>query len=234
MRIVFLLFSCLIFSDGFGQLTINDPHAEVRTVTTFHSIKVSGAVNLILTGGDVQTVVVSDRRKGRNEYIKTVVDNGVLKIYVETPGGINLGRSDFRAYVSYTTLKELTASGATDISFSDDLSQEEFSVKASGASVIKGNVKLARLEVNLSGASEAKLGGTTDELKLLSTGASDLKSYALNVMKCEATLSGASDARLTVQDYLKVTASGASSFYYKGSPKIEVNASGSSTVRRTN
>lgn len=235
MKILFLLTGCLLLNTAFSQLIINDPNAELRTVPAFHSIKISGGIDLLLTKGTDQAVVVSETGGGNQKSIITEVRNGVLNIYSEGEFRKINRRKVLKAYVSYTTLESIIASGAVDVQFAETINQDRLSVKLSGASKMKASINILKMDIDLSGASDARLSGFSEELTLNCSGASDFKSFNLVAQSCDARISGASDAQVTVETYLNVDASGASDFIYKGAPKkVDVKKSGSSDVSNRN
>lgn len=234
MKYLFLALGSLILQTGFGQLTISDPNAEVRNVPAFHAIKISGGIDLLLTKGDVQAVAISNSRTDGNQYIVTTVEKGVLNIHVSSKFKSFSSRRSPKAYVSYTVLDQLIASGACDVKFVDQYNQDRLSIWLAGASKVTGTVRTSRLTVNLTGASEAVLKGSADELKLTGSGASDFKSYDLLTKSCDINLTGASDARISVENMMTVNASGASNLFYKGTPKTSIRSSGASSILQKN
>lgn len=234
MKFVFLVAGCLLLNSAFSQLVINDPNAVLRSVPEFHSIKISGGIDVLLTKGTEQAVVVSGADGNNGQSIVTEVKNGVLNI---SGGGVMKinHRKALKAYISYTTLESIIASGAVNVTFAESITQDRLNVTLSGASKIKATVNILKMEMELTGASDARLSGFTEEFILNCSGASDFKSFNLVAQSCEANISGASDAQITVETYLKVDASGASDFTFKGSPKkTDIKKSGSSDVSNRN
>src|SRR5262245_19200305 len=87
-----------------AQKAINDPNDQVRNAKGFHAIKVSGAVDLYLSQGDEEVVVVSAREIKYRDRIKTSVENGVLKISYDGEGWNwwkNSPNKQLKAYVSF-------------------------------------------------------------------------------------------------------------------------------------
>jgi hypothetical protein len=96
-------------------------------------------------------------------------------------------------------------------------------------------VDLTNAQFLLSGASTVKISGAVKNLKLEAGGASDLKNYELIVDNCISQLSGASDARLTINKSISAKATGASSLYYKGNPEVrDISSSGASNISNRN
>ena len=65
---------------SFAQTVINDPNVQKRSIAGFHAIKVSHGIQLILTQGSSEDVAVSASDNEYRDRIKTIVENGVLKI----------------------------------------------------------------------------------------------------------------------------------------------------------
>jgi len=96
-----------------AQKTINDPNAQVRSVSGYHGVSVSGSIELFLTQGNEESVVVSaDDTKWRDKVI-TEVDNGVLRIYLErSKNKIQIdwpNQNKIRAYVSVKDIDYLSS-----------------------------------------------------------------------------------------------------------------------------
>ena len=216
---------------------INDKNAEVRKLNgSFHAIKVGYAFNIYLTQGDEEGVVVSAGNENLRGHIKTEVKDGVLTIGFDEPGKWwkwSNGKS-LKAYISFKQLDKINASGATDVVVNGGIKANELEVHLSGASDFKGNITANELVVELSGASDMQLSGSkVTTLKVEANGASDFKGYDLVADNCSANASGASDIKVTVNNELNASASGASGIYYKGQGKIlDLKSSGASSVSR--
>lgn len=229
------LFGSLGVLAAHAQKTIiKDPNAEVRTVSNFHGIEVSSAINLYLSQGDQETVVVSANDVKWREYIRTEVENGILKIWLDQRKW-SRGNVKIKAYVSFTTLDKLGASGASDVFVDGVITGENLFIDINGASDFKGAVNVKNLRLEQSGASDAHITGVVSGLAdIHSSGASDVKGYDLTVQNCAVHASGASDIRITVHNELTADVSGASTVFYKGDATLhEVRTSGSSAVKKS-
>ncbi|MCO6496866.1 MAG: DUF2807 domain-containing protein [Chitinophagaceae bacterium] len=232
MRIVFALFLLITTFPAAAQLVIQDPNAEIREVKDFNSIVVSGPIDVLLTHGDQNSLVVSVSDYRKNALIQTDVSDNTLKISLK-PAKIRINNKvSYKVYISYKQLESLTASGACSAAFADPFTGEKLFVQLSGASSIKGNINTSRLRAKLSGASDASFDGSADELKLDCSGASDFKSYNLTVEKFSGKLSGASDAKITVTASVAAEITGASDLFIKGNPPMsDVKKSGTASVK---
>ena len=218
-----------------AQKTINDPNAEVRTVSGFHAIRISNAIDLYLTQSDQEAVAVSASEAKYRDQIRTVVENGVLKIYVEKDNWKvwNRGDKKLRAYVSFKTLDKLHASGAVDVTVEGVIKSDGLTINLSGASDFKGKVETGSLVVDQSGASDATVSGSASNIQVEVSGASRFRGNGLQTENCKARASGASDVTITVNKELRAHASGASKIQYSGDGVIkEVHTSGASSINK--
>ncbi len=236
MKKIFLA-ACLLISAVVvtAQKTIvNDANAVARTLDApFHAIKISGGIDLYLSQYQTESIAVSASEEKYRDNIKTVVENGVLRIYYDNKLGWNTGNKKMKAYVSFKTLDHLHASGACDVQVAGTINVPSLSMEMSGASDFKGALSVTTLSLDLSGASDVKISGTASEVNIESSGASDVKAYDLVTDVCHAKASGASDINITVNKEMTASASGASDIFYKGNCSVkEVHSSGASTIAK--
>ena len=213
-----------------------DPNASIRELSgQFDAIKVSNGIDLYLSQSDNIAVAVSAVSDIYKEGIKTVIENGTLRIFYEGDKGWNKKDRKLRAYVSFSELKKIDASGACNIIVAGSITSTTLVLHMSGTCDFNGNVKVNTLDINLSGASDAKISGTAITVNIKSSGASDVKDFDLVTDFCNANISGASDVHITVNTELTASASGASDIKYKGSGVIkEKHSSGASSIMKEN
>ena len=234
------IFSCLLFIVSVcsvkAQNVVHDENAQVRQVSSFNKIRVSSAISLYLSQGNTQAVAVSSEDNDATAKIKTEVDNGTLKIYVDN--GLwnkwNWGNKHLRAYVTFTELQMLDASGASSVEITDPINVNDFKLVLSGASSIKGEIKGRDLDFDVSGASTAKLSTKGTSFKLSASGASTYKGdVSADKMDYDVTGASTTDVDGTTTDLI-VSAGGASNF--KGSDlqavscKIEATGASSANI----
>ena len=214
------------------ETMINDKNAEVRNVSGFNAIRISGSIEVYLSQGNSEAVAVSASEEKFRNRIKTEVVNGTLKIYYDAEKfSITNTNRKLRAYVSVRDINRLEVSGASDLKINGILTASALQVNVSGASNLEGILKVQDLRLVASGASDAKIKGTATTINVEASGASDIKGYDLTVDDCIAKASGASDINLTVNKQISAHASGASSVFYKGDGTMkEVHTSGASSV----
>ena len=209
-----------------------DPNAEVRELTgSFTTIKVSGGIDLYISQSAEQAIAISASEEKYKDAIKTVIENGVLKIYYDGDKGWSTKNKKMRAYVSFKDIQKLEASGACDVYVAGEIKVNELAMTLSGASDFKGKVNVSALRLDLSGASDVTIEGVATVVKIEGSGASDVKGFDLITDICTAKVSGASDINITVNKELNAHASGASDVTYKGDGVMkDIHSSGASSV----
>lgn len=216
------------------KVIINDPNVTPRTIGSFHSIRVSNAVDLFISQDETESLAVSAAKEEYRDRIRTVVEDGVLKISFDNNGfSFGNGNMRLRAYIAFKDLKRLVASGASDVIATNTIKVNELSIDMSGASDFKGTLDVGSFNAKLSGASDAKLSGTASTVTIDANGASDVKAFELVTDYCNIETSGASDVQITVNKEISAKASGASDVHYKGSAIVKnVQTSGASSVKK--
>lgn len=233
-KMIALLLLATSFSASFAQKTISDPNAEKRNVSGYHGISVSGGIDLYLSQG-AESVAVSAAETKHRDRIKTEVKNGILYIsYDHKNVDIDGGGRKLKAYVSFKSLDNLTASGGSDVDVDGTIKTTSLKVNISGGSDFDGKVEASDLDITATGGSDLDITGNVKNLVLHASGGSDFSGYGLSADFCKLEASGGSDVEITVNKELNADASGSSDVSYKGSGVIkDLKSSGSSSVRKS-
>ena len=234
---VTVAFLLLILTGVFAQTTkkmVVDGAAEDRKLSGFTSINVTNAFDVYISQGTEDAVAVSKSDASGTSNIITNVSGGVLYISYRYKGWSwsSLRNNKLKAYITVKDLQKLTVSGACNVSFVDAITSTNLQISMSGASDIKGPVKVNGLKVGASGASNVSLSGTATDTDFNISGACSVKSLDLVADNCKIIASGASSIRLTINQYLKANISGASDIRYKGTvSRFETRTSGASDIK---
>ncbi|MES2005361.1 MAG: head GIN domain-containing protein [Bacteroidota bacterium] len=239
MKRIFLLIIMALASLGTQAQNeknlVVDANAEVRNVSGFTGIEVSGAIDLYISQGTTEAVAVSGNSDEIKSRIKTEIRSGILLIYFDGKG-LNWkiwGNNKMKAYVTYKTLERLEASGACNVKATDPIKQQELRMEMSGASDFSGEIAVTKFRLSASGASNVKVSGRAADAVLNASGACNIKAYDLVTDMCKIDASGASNARITVNKELNAIASGGSTIFYKGTGLIrDISSSGGASIKR--
>ncbi len=234
MKKISLLLTGLIVAGVLFAQQVNDPNAEIRDAKNFHGISVSGAFDVYLSQSSEEAVAVSAAEAKHRERIRVEVKDGILNVSFDSKGmNWGSGNKKLKVYISFKHVDKLSFSGACDVFVNGTLKGDDLVIKQSGASDLKGKIDVKKLTVDLSGASDMTVSGSALQLDVEAGGASDFKGFELATDICNASASGASDVKVTVNKELSARASGASDVRYKGNGVIkDIRSSGSSSVSK--
>ncbi|NCT95340.1 MAG: DUF2807 domain-containing protein [Chitinophagaceae bacterium] len=237
-RIVYLL---ILLTGALPALAQNeknivyDANAELRKVSGYTAVEVSGAIDLYLSQGTEEAVAVSASEQEIISRIRTELKGNILHIYFDAKG-LNWkrwGNHKMKAYVTFKNLRGIEASGACNVRATEAIRGDELKIQMSGASDFRGELQVKNLQLEASGASQMRVSGMAEQLRVDANGASDIKGYDLKADKARIDASGASVVRITINKEFNASASGGSSIYYRGEGLIrDINTSGGATVKR--
>ena len=206
---------------------------ETHTASGFTGIDVSHAFNVYVNFSEATESIEVEANENLHDHIIVEKQGNTLVVKMKDYIRLRMSTATLNVYITTAFLDNFTASGATDVVLYDVLKASDVYMDLSGASSLSGTIEADDLTCDLSGASDLDLSGSADYLSLNASGSSTVKDYVLSVNWLDADLSGASDAFLTVNERLDVEASGASSVHYRGSGTIySQDLSGASSISK--
>ena len=226
----FLLLGCFLFVfPTFAQRTAGNGNVieQSREVASFDIIKVQSGINLYLTQGSQPALTVRADENLMDKIVTKVEGN---TLYLDIKGSIRKSKA-MDVLVTLKDLKELHASGGSDVYAEDGLKLEELKLFCSGGSDTRLKIEAERLECQTSGGSDAILSGTVNTLMVESSGGSDFNGKKLEAVNCKIQTSGASDVWVHATGEIEMEASGASDIHHTGGAKVvRSRASGGSDI----
>jgi hypothetical protein len=194
----------------------------------FTNLKMGSAFRVHVTAGSAYTVSATGERNDLDD-LQIFVQDGELVARYE---GSWSRRERMDIDIVMPTIAEVDFAGAVkaEITGFENLTKMNFELSGASNCDFRGSAK--ELAFDLTGASRLEVSGDGRYLDGELSGASQINAFDLRTEASDITLSGASSAKVWVTKSLKVDASGASSVRYKGSPDIEKQLSGGSTLRQ--
>lgn len=189
-----------------------------RNLSGFTGIKASSGVDVVIMQGSQDKVVVK-ADDNLVDKITTSIDGDVLVLGVQKNSSIRNSKS-FKVLVTVKDLKQLRASGGSDIYSKGSLNLDVFQIRASGGSDVELDLNVKSLDCEITGGSDANLKGKVGQLTVAARGGSDFEGKELVAQDCKLKVQGGSDAYVYVKGELSMEAHGASDIHYKGSPKV--------------
>lgn len=229
-KIGLILLAGIISLSTFAQKQIDDANAEVRNVKGFHAIKVSTGIEVLLTQASTEAVAVSATYTEDREHIKTIVENGVLKIYFDNPDWLRRDRKGRRlkAYVSAKDIDGVDLSSGASVKIEGELKTAKLTMDLSSGAMFKGQVDVTEmLNVDQSSGSQANISGKAAGIRIDGSSGSVFNGYDLVAENAEVETSSGSSTELTVNKELSARASSGGSVRYKGAGVIRNIKTGS-------
>lgn len=236
MRVLFLAFAAtVLFSscrylggeriDGNGRVV-----TQQRSLGNFDGIDAGGALEVRVRQESAPSVKI-EADENLQEYIEAFLDGSTL--VVRQKRGYNLDpTNEIIVYVSAPAYKELEVSGASKLLGETPITGNDLRLHVSGASEMRMDVNVRRLDTEISGASSLELKGNSSTVSTEASGASKIRCMDLITEETTLDLSGASDAEVTANKQLNIEASGASDVKYRGNANINQKSSGASSVSK--
>ncbi|GAB2943106.1 hypothetical protein GCM10027048_04620 [Hymenobacter coalescens] len=205
--------------------------------TDFQHVDVDGAYRLVVRhAGEYRVEAYGSERALRQ--LEADSPGNELNIGPRRRGFFNFGSrndADNRVLIVVETpeLQSLDLSGAVQAKVMGFEELGTLRIDQSGASHLNFQGSGRSLVLDLSGACHAALQGRAERLTIDGSGVCRVQAGQFPVQRADVELSGASQARLNVEQELQADVSGASQVEYSGNPQnVRDNKSGASRVRR--
>ena len=199
-------------------------------ISGFDKVEASRAFKVDIRQGESFSVVV---RIDDNllDYLILEKQGSTLRIGLKP--NLSLRKHTAEAEITMPELTGLELSGACQGKITGFASGGALRMKVSGASQMRGDIEARDARFDVSGASQMTLSGSGADLTLDASGASIIDLSDFSVVDADVEVSGASKATVSASGRLDVNASGASSVTYLGNPTMgRVNTSGASSIRQ--
>jgi hypothetical protein len=186
-------------------------------VSSFSNLQVGSSFEVNVSFGDQEalTLHIDDNL---TDHVDAGVSGGSLHIGLKPRTSVH--DVTLKADVTARSLTSIELSGASRVHLSSEFSGRSVELTASGASRVDGSLRMDEVDLSLSGASNATLSGNVARLVVSGSGASRLEALELQSTDLEISLSGASEASVSVSGTISAEVSGASNLRYKGSPRF--------------
>ncbi|AWW00694.1 PspC domain-containing protein [Arcticibacterium luteifluviistationis] len=183
-------------------------NTRVYDFKDFDGIEVGGEFRILIRQGDEYGIEFMAERERDIDDLNVRLDGTELDIDFEDRFFENRGK--IVAYITMPTLESLDISGASKIKVLSFENINEMDIDISGASNAKLDIEAKKLRVDGSGASHMEIRGRVDEIDMDLSGASRFEAKRAEVGRAYVDASGASHADFGKVDQLRSNTSGAS------------------------
>jgi hypothetical protein len=221
------------------QKVVYDAHAEQRTVSPFHAIKVSHGIELLIKQGSDESLAISADNNEQRDAVKTEVVNGELRIYIEQrmeKWWQQLRKKGVRvkAYVSFKNLDRIDGSSGSKTTIDGSLSGNDLSIDLSSGALLNGDITVTTLDVDQSSGAKSTMGGRVQNLEVSASSGAHFYGYNLAAEKVKANASSGGKMELSVGKEMSASASSGGAINYKGEGSVSnVSTSSGGKVRRS-
>lgn len=194
-----------------------------RNVTTqnrttgedFSAIKVSGGLDLHLSQGTKNSVVV-EADENLQDIIITEVKDGVLKIYTDK----NIWRAaSKKVLVTCTDIEAITATSGSDVFGKTIVNAKSLKVSSTSGADIRLEVAAENIETKSTSGSNIRIKGTTITHTAKATSGASIDAYNLESKNAIVNVSSGADINIYASESLNAKASSGGDIDVKGNPK---------------
>ncbi len=227
-----LALSILAISCGGGKKVVGTGALldDLRALTPFSEITLDAPVNLVVTGGSVQSVNV--RAQGQILAILTTeVKGDRLTINMAKEAQMDGGTT---VEVVVPELEALTMNSSGSASLNNmKAGKLKININSSG-SVNAKDLVYDDIKVYIDGSGDVELGGKAEDLEIMLDSSGDVDAYDLAVQDAKITNKGSGEVRVMVSDELNAEIKGSGNVFYRGEPKVELSDDGSGELKGDN
>jgi hypothetical protein len=239
MKSVLILFVSLISYSAKAQrtLTLKDPNAQERLLSSdFHAIQVSAGIDLILDQADKAQVAVSYSDEKYADKFKTVVEDGVLKIYLDADA-VNWGsnqKRQLKAYVSFVTLDKLDVSAGATVKLPLLVTVSELDIRLTSGSDFNGAIHAEKLMIEATSGAVMEISGKTGFLDVSVNSGASFKGYELEALTCDAKATSGGRIKVNIGQEMNARANSGGSINYKGNGVVkDINVNSGGVVKKS-
>jgi hypothetical protein len=205
-----------------------------RHLSGFHAVDVAGSFDVYITQGATESVKV-EAPGDIMDHIKTVVEDGTLRIYNKNDGfhwGDLWGHHPkIRVYVVIKDVDAIAVTGSGDAFFKEGIRASSLKLNVSGSGDMTGHVDAKTLESDISGSGDMKLSGHADNSTVSVVGSGDFSARSLTTASTTVHVSGSGDASIYASEKIDASVVGSGDVSYSGHPKsVHKNKSGSGDI----
>lgn len=204
-----------------------EPEQRVLDVGPFTGLEVDGALDVVITHGAQQRVVVEAQRE-LLDLVTTEVRKGVWNLSTRQAYATD---KPFTVRIEMPRLDHLTLDGSGDVMADSVFGAGRTSIALRGSGdVVARALSEERLTVTLGGSGDITLTGTADRMDGTIDGSGTIHALDLAAAHAEVVVQGSGDLELTAIEELDATVGGSGNVRYRGQPKLTSRVQGSGTV----
>lgn len=202
---------------------------EARDVGPFNEIHAKRGMNVYITQGDIEKVVVK-ADENLLDAIETRIEGNAL--VVTTQKNIRNSTSK-KVFVTVRDVNEIKSIAGSNVFSENTLKSKNLELSTSAGSNMRLEIDTQKLEVSASAGSNVKLEGRSKSFVGKATAGSNIKAEDLTVEDCEARANSGANIWINVHNKLDAHAGSGGNVFYSGNPgNINTQSSSGGNVRK--
>lgn len=200
-------------------------------VDNFSKLEVKNALTVYIKQSNDYGIIVNGRRNDVDEVTLEKVGD---ELNLDYKGGIiksKRERDKVKVYITCPSLDNLDLGSAARV-YVQGFEEDFFDIHLAGAAFAELDVEVKSIDAKIEGASKLHLHGSGERLDIIVMGASTLNSYEYYADEVDIETHLASSARVYANKQLNIRSHGDSNVYYKGNANVDIEKSGTSSVKK--
>ena len=220
---------------------VNENISSIRTVEAFHGVDISAGVIVDFTqGNDRKVEVIADADK--MQYVKTKVENGILKVSIDRGSNKNLRFKKLMINIQNPNLDDIHLSSGSIFKTKNKVSDDRLNAQINSGAIVTADLEYNSMTIQANSGSVLTLELNTKNLDfsgnsgmiINAKGIADTVSFKLNSgASCNAQdlitknmkldVNSGAIAKVNANSTLDITASSGAIVQYKGNPEVNSN-----------
>jgi hypothetical protein len=205
--------------------------SEVRSLSSFKSVKASQAIDVYLKKGDKESARVEVSGVELKD-VATEVEGSSLRIRLKD--NHTWKKVNVKVYVTYVSIDKIAVTSAASVFSEGPIKSTHMDISASSAGSVELNLECSEVTVDTSSAGEVVIEGKTSRLQLEASSAGTVDAYNLEAESVNAEVHSAGSAKISVTKELQASASSGGSIKYRGNPsRTNTHSSSGGSVKKS-
>jgi hypothetical protein len=186
----------------------------VREIDPFDQVKVSDDLKVVFIKSDRENITIIAKGIG---YDKIVTESSGRELKVKVKTGV-FKDTDVKIEVEYVKLRSVDAANKADVTFTEVLTGDQLSLKATGGAVINAEVDVSALKASLSNGGRIEISGSADLQEVDANLGSTYNAYEFETENGYVKSNTNSEVVVWVKNKLEATAGSKAQLKYRGKP----------------
>lgn len=205
--------------------------SEVRSLSSFKSVKASQAIDVYLKKGDKESARVEATGVDLRD-VATEVEGYSLRVRMKD--NHTWRKINVKVYVTYVSLEKIAVNSAASVFSEGPIKSNRMDISASSAGSVEVNLECQSITVDTSSAGGVVIEGKTSRLELEASSAGTVDAYNLEAESVNAEVHSAGSAKISVSKELEASASSGGSIKYRGNPsRTNTHSSSGGSVKKS-